>query len=236
MSPPSATSARLACLRRALEAIPLPDEDLPHRDRLVSTLTALDPALADHALDPIAWVERTGMPSAAWLHRAAEARRGHLASLDQADLPDEGLVHATAMDPEFGQTLIQRRTFLRYLRRHPLFRPQAKLRAEEDGSWFTVDGALADGRWVRLRLAGDRTFPVELSTAWLEAPILDVIEGAGTDVRRTTLGPAWVGEAGWTRSGLHVTRETGALGTERWCMVPAGVEAALDAGVVRVDV
>lgn len=115
---------RLAVLRAALDAlVALPDEG-GWRARLTALWTVLDPALSGDALSPQAWVASSGLPAPAWVGRAVEAnarvQRGDEAAKADAELSDERIVAATAMDPEMGRSLAGRRRLARYLMRHDL--------------------------------------------------------------------------------------------------------------------
>ena len=185
----------LALLRAALDALALGD-DAPDLDRLRATLLALDPALCGDALSTLQWVESTGMPSPASITSLHDQRESALTEPDTAaDLPDEGLLQATSLDPELGARLRARRSFIRFVRRNSLFPGEPEVLTDGDGPWWTWDTVLPDGRWGRIRVAGveDRA-PLRVELAY-KLSIDDLsAQFAYEDTRRTVIGPAaWDG-------------------------------------------
>jgi hypothetical protein len=181
----------LALLRAALDALALGD-DAPDLDRLRATLLALDPALCGDALPSVGWGEATGMPAPDAIAALHELRATALTEQDTAaDLPDEGVLQATSLDPELGARLRARRSFVRFVRRNALFPGAAEVHTDGDGPWWTWDAVLPDGRWGRIRIAGaaDRT-PVRVELAY-KLSIDDLsAQFAYEDTRRCVIGPA----------------------------------------------
>ena len=187
----SATSSRLGLLRAALRALSLGD-DGPDRVRLEASLQVLDPMLSGDVLGPPAWVERTGLPAPAWLGRALQAQQSQLEATP--DLPDEGLVHATSLDPGLGERLLRERAFRGFLERNKLFDVSRVSRPvdEEGHDWWTWDALLPDGRWGRLRVRGQVT--ATATEAWWSLDIDTLAARVGAtpvSVRRTLVGPAY---------------------------------------------
>ncbi len=205
----------LALLRAALDALAL-GEDAPDLDRLRATLLALDPALRGDALGALGWVESTGMPSPDSIAQLVELRANALTEPDTAaDLPDEGVLQATSLDPELGARLLSRRSFVRFVRRNALFPGEAEVVTDGDGPWWTWDSILADGRWGRIRIAGtaDHT-PLRVGLAY-QLSIDDLsAQFAYEDTRRCVIGPgAW--DANGELVGVWATVESLSDGVQR---------------------
>lgn len=190
MTPTDATP-RLAFLRAALDAMRGLGDDAPDLDALLATLKALDPALSGDALGAPAFHARTGMPTPDWIEHAATLRASLLVDPEGDDLPDEGVVSATALDPELGHRLLAERTFHRFLRRNPLFpRAPRVVTSEDGGPWWVWDTVLEDGRWARLR-AATGVAPASVRARWFTEPLEDVEAALGVRVRRVVVGPVW---------------------------------------------
>lgn len=219
----------LALLRAALDALALGD-DAPDLDRLRATLLALDPALCGDALGPLGWVESTGMPAPGAIAALHEQRAAALTEPDTAaDLPDDGLLQATSLDPELGARLRARRSFVRFLRRNAIFPGEAQVVSTTSGPWWTWDAVLPDGRWGRVRIQGasDRaTIRVELA---YKLSIDDLsAQFAYEDTRRCVLGPGVFG-AGGELIGLWATVESLVDGVQRRLVVDRMLAEDVDA-------
>lgn len=218
-------STRLSVLRAALTALPL-EHCLPDVARLSATLRALNPVLSGEACGPPAWVFGTSMPSRDWVARVAELRREALEQPVE-QLPDESLVHATALAPELGQRLIDNRRFQRFLQRHPVFEDaQEGLGTGAGRSFHFLDAVLQDGRWGRIRgvatIDGPGGAPErEQLDAWFDMSFGELLnERPGTQLR-VVVGPVWrPDDGGEDDFGLRMVVES-VQGTERHAAVPA---------------
>lgn len=214
--PDDPTTARLIVLRAAVDALGGLGDDAPDQARILALLRALDPALSGDACGSAAWVSSTGLPAPAWVREAHELRRAIITGTEDVELPDEGLMHAMAMDPELGQRLMAERAFHRFLRRHPLFpAPEAEVVNTAKGPWWTRDALRSDGAWVRLRVAGVDAPPV---TDPVEVEVEALAAATGRAVRRTVVGPCYGHEEGPVR-GLYARVEASGEPTARRLVV-----------------
>lgn len=205
----------LALLRAALDALALGD-DAPDVDRLRATLLALDPALSGDVLGSVLWDHDTGMPSPASIGRLHEERVSALVEPDTAaDLPDEGVLQATSLDPELGARLRARRSFIRFIRRNPIFPCEPEILTEGDGPWWTADHVLPDGRWGRIRVRGSEARVAPRKDLAFGLSIDDLsAQFAYEDTRRCVLGPT-VRDAEGSLLGLWATVESLTDGVQR---------------------
>ena len=145
-------------LRAALDAL-APNEDHVSLSASLDHLHALDPAVGGSLLLPAEVSDHTGMPTYQWLERARSEAVLAARGTDDADPSDAELERASALDPELGRRMRDRRTLYRHLRLAellPATRLGGAVRRVGPGGWTQIalayDRMAPDGRWVRVRV------------------------------------------------------------------------------------
>jgi len=225
---PERVGPYIRALYAALDALAPDDSWVPMAEGL-NHLHALDPAVSGQLLAPAEVVEHTGMPTYAWLARAAaESELAHRAS-PALDPSDQRLEQVRGLDPDLAERMRARRDLYLHLRPAsllPTTRIQGAARRLEPtlDLHLRYDRIAPDGRWARIRfeISADKgAIPAGVSltdegrlqvdsalkhvlTRHFATPLLalaqQLSDTLGTQV--TSLGRAWIGPFWWPGMGL----------------------------------